>query len=392
MLGVVSKLIGMSVFVVATLSGCARLTSIHRTTSIPGGMSISVDAKQRFVFAGKQHKSDLMRICAEPSPDAIQALSAAADGSLAYKEVTAKLAGSLAESVGYIGLRTQSIQLLRDAYYRLCESYVSGALSGPAYLRELDRYRRSMITLLAIEQLTRPLQVPPIIIGTSSEAGTTAKDLVELENAALKAEEDESSKADEAATKKASADKDSKTVKEAEGKLEAAKTGGKADEIKKAEDALAEAKQAATKSKEASEAASKAAATATEKRKRVEKLLSQAASTVSAQSTALPGTIGTLPAASRQSAAAVSKVAEVVKDLVHLVYHDDDRVQFCLEHLRDVPAARQSGDREVAVTLYCQLYLESLFDEQVNQTGDERGAPLSNGARQRLELQGVPLN
>jgi len=41
----------------------------------------------------------------------------------------AQLAAALAEQSGSISLRTQSIQLMRDAMYRACEAYLSGGIS-----------------------------------------------------------------------------------------------------------------------------------------------------------------------------------------------------------------------------------------------------------------------
>ncbi|MGH8603978.1 MAG: hypothetical protein ACREXR_14780, partial [Gammaproteobacteria bacterium] len=81
-----------------------------------------------------------------------------------------KLAGSLSESGSNIGLRTQTIQLLRDSMYRLCEAYLSGVIGAEEYRRLLLRYQNSTIALLAVEQLTGA--VPPRqIILRSDEAG-----------------------------------------------------------------------------------------------------------------------------------------------------------------------------------------------------------------------------
>src|SRR3546814_5555877 len=52
-------------------------------------------------------------------------------------KASGELAFAMQDGAAFTGIRTQSIQLLRDFGYRLCESYMSGAISAAQY--DLDR-------------------------------------------------------------------------------------------------------------------------------------------------------------------------------------------------------------------------------------------------------------
>ena len=158
---------------VATLNACSP-TYLHQTDTFfdssygeySGAQTLSVDAKQRVVVLSRQKttvkdgdnketKYEQPIICAEPSPDALSAISSSISGA-AQKDpsLLLRLAISNTESAASIGLRTQSIQLLRDGMYRLCEGYASGALDHKEFNRLQRRYQNLMLSLLAIEQIT----------------------------------------------------------------------------------------------------------------------------------------------------------------------------------------------------------------------------------------------
>lgn len=169
--------------IIPFLSGCGNLNSIHHFLTVDEGTGALVDIKQRAVLvsrkkiettgnAGQTYPPQMQTIvCAEPSPDALSAYAAelAAEGGIPGK-VTAKLAGATQESAAFVGLRTQSIQLLRDSLYRLCEGYMSGALDKYQYDTLMRRYQRYMIALLGIEQLTGAMRAPSVTIQTQGKA------------------------------------------------------------------------------------------------------------------------------------------------------------------------------------------------------------------------------
>ena len=91
-------------------------------------------------------------VCAEPSPDALKstALVLAKDAKAGSVEALLK-ASSTTE---YVGLRTQTIQLLRDAYFRLCEAFMNDGIDAVAYDVLQRRFQSQIVALLAVEQLT----------------------------------------------------------------------------------------------------------------------------------------------------------------------------------------------------------------------------------------------
>ena len=99
--------------IICTATSCARLTSIFREFTISGKDGISIDAKQRVVISTKDG------ICAEPSPDAIQSISAALSGSASYQQISASLASSISESAAYVGLSTQTTEYQKEMSDRL---------------------------------------------------------------------------------------------------------------------------------------------------------------------------------------------------------------------------------------------------------------------------------
>ena len=140
---------------------------------------VAVDAKQRFVWSprimvrtladdgnggvkpGVERRSI---VCAEPSPDALTAISNVINAELRRNrpqgdgsagETSASLAGSLSETAQEIGSRTQVVQLLRDALYRACEAYANGALDDFGYSVILGQIDLFMLQLLSVDVLGR---------------------------------------------------------------------------------------------------------------------------------------------------------------------------------------------------------------------------------------------
>lgn len=158
---------------ITVLAGCANQNSIHHTFKPDEGTSISIDAKQRAIYTVTKRFGDgteWKAICAEPSPDALAALSASlgVDAATAGKALGAAFASQ--EGAASIGLRTQTITILRDAMYRLCEGYASGALDDIAYARLQRRYQAIVTGLLAIEQLTGAVVASQVSIGGNASA------------------------------------------------------------------------------------------------------------------------------------------------------------------------------------------------------------------------------
>lgn len=142
------------------------MTHLTRTKDLKPDSAILIDAKQRGIFTRNA------RMCAEPSPDALSALAASNKLDLATPQGTSiGEALSISEAAGSIGLRTQSIQLMRDHMYRLCEAFQNGAITPFTFELLHRRFQTTMVAILAIEQLTGVARPPAVVLGGSSTAG-----------------------------------------------------------------------------------------------------------------------------------------------------------------------------------------------------------------------------
>jgi hypothetical protein len=114
----------------------------------------------------------LGRYCSEPSPDALAAFAAAVGigaGTPTGQAVSAAIGGQ--SSAASVGLRTQSITLMRDALYRMCEAYANDAV-GPAQIATLlGRSQDLTAVILAVEQLTGA-----VVANQAALTGTTSAD------------------------------------------------------------------------------------------------------------------------------------------------------------------------------------------------------------------------
>lgn len=241
------------------LSGCAYFNTAYRSFSVDDGSGALIDIKQRAIIAtrridkdnkdikktdifGRQHPVEKTIVCAEPSPDAISAYAAelAGSGILPSGEAI-KLAAAFQEGTSFVGLRTQTIQLLRDEMYRLCEDYMNGVDSKAEHELKLRRNQKMRVALLAIEGLTGAVKAPVVAINTKGSAETgrslseytdeltkTNKKIDELsnklaENSKQIADLDKEIKANEGKTddskKKLEKDKADKTIAESDKKL-----------------------------------------------------------------------------------------------------------------------------------------------------------------------------
>ncbi len=166
----------LAVSLAAIICGCgSNFNSIYRNEALTNernsGRGFFIDANQRVIFTSPVvHPSANMDssviVCAEPSPDVIKAISSqlatAAQASYQGAQGSAELQHQYAEAVTALGQRTASIQLLRDAYYRLCEARMDGFITNGTYPVALNRLDDAMVALLAIEHLTSPNASGPI--------------------------------------------------------------------------------------------------------------------------------------------------------------------------------------------------------------------------------------
>ena len=194
-------------------SGCANLNSISRTTPLDKPKAIHLDAQQRLLIM-----NSIGKYCTEPSPDALAAFAAAAGlGVSVPTQGAASAAGSSGSSAASIGLRTQSITLMRDTLYRMCEAYGNGQLSKPQVMTLLSRSQDLTSVVLATEQLTGAVVAQQAALSSTASSDATAvmSATSQLLEVALKQQERAQNQLEKALEKKADAEgKQDKAQKE----------------------------------------------------------------------------------------------------------------------------------------------------------------------------------
>jgi hypothetical protein len=179
----------LAIFAVA-LAGCANLSTVDRRSELPdGGKAVHLDAPQRIAFSNSKGW-----VCAEPSPDALQAYASSLGlGVTSPSANSASIAQSLSTSAGSIGLRTQSITLMRDALFRICELYYNDAISKDGAIQLLERSQDLTMGILAIEQLTGAVTAQQVVL-TNSSAASAAAAINDTQKELDKAQADEAAK------------------------------------------------------------------------------------------------------------------------------------------------------------------------------------------------------
>lgn len=321
-----TALIG-SLAVAVLLSGCANLLSIHRQRNITpagaglgGGAEITlIDAKQRAVIStqrmGKGGQARTV-VCAEPSPDALQAI--AASSALSYRDAEdrlAQIATQISEQASSIGLRTQSIQLLRDAMYRICEGYAAHAIDDDEVTMLHRRYQNLMLGLLAIEQLTGAVAASQVVLNTSGAAavGAAATELAAARTDLATAQDAVATAEGAAVTANANHQTAMKTRKEKEGELAAAHKDGDAADIQAAATAY---NQAVTEENKASGELAKANSSLEAKRKQLQEATRMYAAAQGKVSASTGGSGSFNGGKGLTSAAATDSVAQAVRGIV----------------------------------------------------------------------------
>jgi hypothetical protein len=137
------------------------MQSVHWQAPGPGATDvISVDAQQRHLIMNYGEKG--FRSCSEAAPDAFTAFGSSIGGSL-LGGGKAEAASAFASTAATIE-RTQTYNLLRESFFRTCERWLSGAISQDQFVTLAARDHRSMVAVLAIEQMTGVVKAPSTVI------------------------------------------------------------------------------------------------------------------------------------------------------------------------------------------------------------------------------------
>jgi hypothetical protein len=323
-----SKIVGACTLGIAavTLAGCsAKWNTAFRDRPIPadGPSVITIDAKQRHVLiqpVTEKDKDEVERtrllLCAEPAPDVFAAIAASGSGSLGIDAKSQSGEGAFGLSASETAAtieRTQTINLLRESFFRTCERYLNGAISKESFIVQAGRDARAMVAVLAIEQLTGVVKPPATIISGPAVTANArlSSELVTLYAAAAKRREEA-----EAGFKGKEAD------------LTADCSTGSEDEKKACDDR----KKKATDAKAELDAANA----------RVAEIV-KLSDNVGQGTSALAGTMaGTNQAGGGEgSSSDVAEVADTVLAIVKEVTRVDDMKLYCIENFNDIDPASE---------------------------------------------------
>lgn len=291
----------------------------------PGGSGEKMDIQKRAILSATV--ASKVRVCAEPSPDAMSsmAMEAAAKGGVPSK-VSVELAAALQQSAAFVGLRTTSIQLLRDFGYRLCEAYLSEAIDPGQYDLLMRRFQKNVVALLAIEQLTGAVKAPPVVLTSrgNAEASQSLFDQQAVrekvsEKIAELEKENQKKKDEKAALLKTNAQADTTEL--------TAQITAKEDEINRRKDDL----------------------------KAIDKGIENARGTLAGGET--QPTIQAGSSSTPLSDEAVKVVAAAVENIAMAIVKSDDLVQLCLMTIRGAIASPDTTKKEFAA--WCQKEIES---------------------------------
>lgn len=336
----------LALFCAFASSGCAYLTNYTRSVDLKES-SYVMDVKQRLVFSQQRPGAKLGApmetvVCAEPSPDALTVIGVSGGFSLnsGKADTVANAGGALSESGAFVGLRTHSIQLLRDAMYRLCEGYAGGAVTAPTFQSMQRRYQSTMMGLIAIEQLTGPVLASQALLTTSSaaQAGASAGDA-----AVAKAQERVDSTAQDKLAAQAKLDEQEAKVEAAQKKVQdmnrqlataRAKTPPNSTAIADLEGQLDKLTQDQAAARRDHEAARRALTVADEAARSAFDQLRGANSRVSASASGAGklGDVSGAIAASNQSL--TEAVVDIVRE-INISYLRDSCISFSADLLRD---------------------------------------------------------
>lgn len=168
-------------------AGCgANFSAINQGFDMADGHVHLIDIKERAIVS--KHRSDSksndLIVCLEPSADALSTLASQLSAKVDTPKVGVDLSSSTLENAAYVGLKTPSVQLLRDQSYNLCQDYMNGVISKEEYNILIRRNQKIMSAILAIDQLTRiPLAssavalnagIAPLVVQSNYSAGKSS--------------------------------------------------------------------------------------------------------------------------------------------------------------------------------------------------------------------------
>ena len=328
------------------LSACslANWNTVDRTTSLKkDSLAIHLDAQQRLVLLHND------KYCAEPSPDALASYAAALGLGLGKPGAgAASVASALQNNAASIGLRTQSITLMRDALYRVCEATANKTLGEVGAATALARSQDLTAAILAIEQLTGAVAGNQVILTSEAAARTSTalignQEILEVAEKNVKEKEEDLSKAREDQKKHKEAVKQKQqAVDDAQKALGGATKGTPehqehSDTLTTAQEELKEAQSSLEETERKVARQEGYHKQAVETRDAIQKIREGALIQARATTAGSGRFSGTPIQLNQLSAEATAKIADTVRDLVKTVIDEDYTVEACRALITDHP-------------------------------------------------------
>lgn len=346
--------IGIVVLSALSLSACAsigNMAAVNKKETIGSGFGggtapagVFIDAEQRAVLSNKRSDRDLRVVCAEPAPDALSAIAAQAGVSVSDISNAVSAEGGVSEAAANIGLRTQTIQTLRDGFYRVCEAYMNG-LSQEQYSIMLRRFQTNMIALLAIEQLTGSVKGGDAVVSASAGSGMNYREQY-LQRAAIASAEQT-----RLGNEIASIDEEVIVLENVQdqcfGSPDAPGCSG--DEVERRGREISDLR---SRKRALSNAQASAAATEQTSNRLADSAPSASDSTAGGVTGSWPATPAYPPSYA---------VAEAVRDITMALVQNDYGVQLCFEHLRHV-----ATNGETALSAHCNNVMQAYVTQLEN--------------------------
>ena len=164
-----------------SLSACANLHTINRSTDLPGdGKAIHLDAAQRVIHVTADGKA-----CAEPTPDALQSYASALGGTLSAGADGVSFSNALRANAASVGLHSQSITLMRQQLFNICEYAQNKWLNDADVMLLMERSQDLTLGVLAIEQLTGAVVARQAMLDDTADTTAAAQQRLQASREAL---------------------------------------------------------------------------------------------------------------------------------------------------------------------------------------------------------------
>jgi hypothetical protein len=150
-----------------TLAACSDVRTHTISRSQDDLTAIQAKASTHMIYAGRRDRNTNV-LCAAPSPDALQASAFAASAGGGTAKGSASGALGVSSTAAFVGMRTQTIQLLRDGYYRLCEAYMNNVISRDQYNLHLTNLPKVIAMAMAIDAVAGAAIAPAVAIRPNS--------------------------------------------------------------------------------------------------------------------------------------------------------------------------------------------------------------------------------